>query len=169
MLRDAQCLQWEIYGRDKCHESVSSAAPSPTNHHCGIRAHPGGIKPHRSPRDLEDPQEPYAAEDGDTERRHDSELHQDGLHDAATHHETVEAVKERHKVGLQPQAVHLHQHLQGEHGQEDFVGDVCGETEQQNLSDAGRPGGLGHEADQSGTNPGLRSASPAGCSAQRRW
>lgn len=107
-----------------------------SNHQCGILADLEGRGGQRdcSPRDFEDPQETYAAEDRDTERGHDGELHQDGLHDAATHHETVKAIKQGHKVGLQPQAVHLHEHLQREHCQENFVGNLCGEAEQQNLS-----------------------------------
>lgn len=107
---------------------------------CGrIQFNTSSLRNAGSPCDLEDPQESHAAEDRDTERGHDGELHQDGLHDAAAHHETVEAIKQRHKVGLQPQAVHLHEHLQGEHGQQNFVGNVCGETEQRILSDVGRP------------------------------
>lgn len=61
-----------------------------------------------SPCNLEDPKESYAAENRDAQRRHDGQLHQDGLYDASTHHETVKAVKQGHKVGLQPQTVHLH-------------------------------------------------------------
>lgn len=132
-----------------------------------------GTQRDRSPRDFEDPQETYAAEDRDTERGHDGELHQDGLHNPTAHHETVKAIKQGHKVGLQPQAVHLHEHLQGEHCQENFVGNLCGEAEQENLSNVGRPGGPSYEfyelADQSGTNPELQSASLAGCSARRQW
>lgn len=75
-----------------------------------------------SPCDLEDPKQSYAAEHRDAQRRHDGQLHQDGLYDASTHHEAVKAIKKRHKVGLQPQTVHLHKHLQGEHRQQNFVG-----------------------------------------------
>lgn len=80
-----------------------------------------------SPCDLEYPKESHTTEHRDAQGGHDGQLHQDGLHDASTHHETVEAVKQRHEVGLQPQTVHLHQHLQGEHCQENFVGYVCRE------------------------------------------
>lgn len=162
LLRDAQCLQ-----RGKTGHVTSSPrrAQIISVEFWLIR---GG-----SPRHFEDPQETYAAEDRDTKRGHDGELHQDGLHDAAAHHETVKAIKQGHKVGLQPQAVHLHEHLQGEHCQENFVGNLCGEAEQQNFSNVGDPGGPGYEfyelADQSGTDPELRSASLVGCSARRQW
>lgn len=62
---------------------------------CGhIQSNTSSLRNSGSPCDLEDPQESYAAEDRDTERRHDGELHQDGLHDATAHHETVEAIKQ---------------------------------------------------------------------------
>lgn len=76
------------------------------------------------PGDLKDPQETNAAEDGDAKWRHDLQLHQDGLHDAATHHETVEAVEQRHKISLQPQTVHLNQHLTREHRQQHLIGHI---------------------------------------------
>lgn len=78
-----------------------------------------------SPCDLKDPKESYTAENRDAQRRHDGQFYQDSLYDASTHHEAVKAVKQGHKVGLQAQAVHLYKHLQGEHGQENFVGYVC--------------------------------------------
>ena len=49
---------------------------------------------------LKDPQESYAAQDGNAKRGHDLCLHQDGLQDPPPHHKAVKAVEERHKVGL---------------------------------------------------------------------
>lgn len=57
----------------------------------------------------------------------DPGLHQDGLQDATTHDEAVEAVEQGHEVGLQPQAVRLEQHLRREQGQQRLVGRVCGD------------------------------------------
>lgn len=81
-----------------------------------------------SPCHLEDPQQADAAQHRDAQRRHDLQLHQDGLHDAAAHHEAVEAVKERHEIMSQSQTVHLQQHLHGEQRQQHLVGDVCRDT-----------------------------------------
>lgn len=76
------------------------------------------------PRDFEDPQQADTAEHRDAQRGHDLQLHQDGFSDASAHHEAVEAVKQRHKVGLQSETVHLHQHLAGEQGEQHLVGNV---------------------------------------------
>lgn len=66
-----------------------------------------------SPCDLEDAQQADAAQHRDPQWRHDVQLHQDGLHDAPTHHEAVETIEERHEVMSQPETVHLQQHLHG--------------------------------------------------------
>lgn len=76
------------------------------------------------PRDFEDPQQADAAKHGDAQWGHDLQLHQDRLGDASAHHEAVEAVEQRHKVGLQSETVHLHQHLAGEQGEQHLVGNV---------------------------------------------
>lgn len=77
-----------------------------------------------APGDFEDSQQPDAAQHGDAQRGHDLHLHQHRLQDPAAHHEAVKAIEERHKIGLQAQAVHLQQHLHREEGEEDLVGDV---------------------------------------------
>lgn len=162
-----------VEGNNKSCDLVTKKEHRSTGVESGLIQAEGGRQSDRSPRDFEDAQETYAAEDRDAKRGHDGELHQDGLHDPAAYHETVKAVKQGHKVGLQPQAVHLHEHLQGEHRQENFVGNLCGEAERQNLSNVGPPRGSGYEfcelVDQSRTHPELRSASLAGCSARRQW
>lgn len=78
-----------------------------------------------SPCHLEDPQQTDAAQHRDPQRRHDLQLHQDGLHDATAHHEAVETIKERHKVMGQTQTVHLQQHLHRKERQQHLVGNVC--------------------------------------------
>lgn len=80
-------------------EAFKSSLSHPLNKHTTLC---------RSPCDLEDPKESYTAENRDAQRRHDGQFHQDSLYDASTHHETVKAVKQGHKVSLQPQAVHLY-------------------------------------------------------------
>ena len=64
-----------------------------------------------SPCDLEDPEKADTAEHRDAQRRHDGQLHQDGLCDASTHYKAVKAVEQGHEVGLQAQTVHLGHHL----------------------------------------------------------
>lgn len=81
------------------------------------------------PRHPEDPEQADAAQHGDAQGGHDLHLHQDGFHDPPAHHETVEAVEERHKVVSQAQTVHLQQHLHGEERQQHLVGDVCREKQ----------------------------------------
>lgn len=80
--------------------------------------------------DLEDPQEADAAEHGDAQGCHGARLHQQELQDAAAHHEAVKAVEDGHEVLAQAQPVHLHQHLNGEEGQQHPVGDICGSAAQ---------------------------------------
>lgn len=80
-----------------------------------------------SPCDLEDPQQADAAQHRDPQRRHDPQLHQDGLHDAAAHHKAVESIEECHEVMGQTQTVHLQQHLHSEQRQQHLVGNVCRE------------------------------------------
>ena len=91
----------------------------------GRKASKEGRGGRHAPCDLKYPQEAHATQHGDAQRRHDLGLHQDGLQDAAAHDEAVEAVEERHEVGLQAQAVHLEQHLRREQGQQRLVGRVC--------------------------------------------
>lgn len=88
-----------------------------------------------SPSDFKDAEQTDATEHGDAERRHDLQLHEDGLHNAAAHHKAVKAVKQRHEIRLQTQAVHLNQHLTGEHGQQHLVGYICVERSQSETSD----------------------------------
>lgn len=77
-----------------------------------------------SPGDFEQAQQSYAAEDRDPHDGHDTHVYQNDLQDTSGHHEAVEAIEQRHEVGGQAQSVHLHEHLQGEHGQQQFVGVV---------------------------------------------
>lgn len=75
--------------------------------------------------DLEEPQEADTAEHRDAQGRHGSRLHQQDLQDAAAHHEAVEAVEDGHEVLAQAQPVHLHEHFDGEEGQQHAVGNIC--------------------------------------------
>lgn len=85
---------------------------------------PNGEKRSHIPGDLENPEQPHTSQHGDAQGRHDLRLHQDGLQDAPAHNETVKAVEEGYKVGLQTQAVHLQEHFRREKGQEGLVGRV---------------------------------------------
>ena len=87
-----------------------------------------------SPCDLEDPEQADTAEHGDAQRRHDGQLHQDGLGDASTHHEAVKSVEQGHKVGLQAQTVHLGHHLTRKHAQQNLVCHVWKHAGQREVS-----------------------------------
>lgn len=79
----------------------------------------------RSLGDLEDPKEADATQHRNAQGGHGTRLHQQDLQDSAAHHEAVEAVEDGHEVLAQAQPVHLHQHLDGEEGQQHAVGNVC--------------------------------------------
>ena len=77
------------------------------------------------PCELEQPQETCASEHADAKRWQHVCVDEDRLDDAEDDDETVEAVEEGHHVALETKAVHLDQHLQREHDDEERVGDLC--------------------------------------------
>lgn len=108
-------------------QTTGDGAPvEQTRHAMGV----GPLEPHppsrRSLGDLEDPEEADTAQHGDAQGAHGARFHQQDLQDAAAHHEAVEAVEDGHEVLAQTQPIHLHQHLDGEEGQQHAVGYVCG-------------------------------------------
>lgn len=74
----------------------------------------GPILKDRLPCRLEDAEKSGATQDADPELRHDARVREYRFDDAADDDEAVEAVEQRHEVPLQADAVHLHQHLDGE-------------------------------------------------------
>lgn len=76
------------------------------------------------PCDFEDSQQADTAEHRDTERGHDFQLHQNRFSDSATHHEAVKTVKQRNKIGLEPETVHLDEHFTREQGKKHLVGHI---------------------------------------------
>lgn len=74
--------------------------------------------------DFEQAEQADAAQHGDAHDGHDVHVDQDELQHAGGDHKAVEAVEQRHEVGGQTQGVHLHEHLNGKHGQQELVGVV---------------------------------------------
>lgn len=75
-----------------------------------------------SPGNFEDAEETDTAQHRYTNRWDNVHLHEYCLEYPTTHHKAVKPIKERYEVDLEAEAVHLHQHLQGEQGQQDLVG-----------------------------------------------
>lgn len=80
------------------------------------------LKTTNLPGDFEDAEETDAAQHGYTNTWDHIQFHKHSLEDPTTHHKAVKPIKESYEVDLEAEAVQLHQHLQGEQGQQDLVG-----------------------------------------------
>lgn len=112
LLREVQCLR--VKRREGVRPESCEGGDSRAN----------ASTPTFLPGHFEDPQEAHTPEHRDPQGRHELQFHQDGFRDPPTYHKAIKAVEEGDKVSLEAQAVHLHQHLTGEQGQEDFVRDI---------------------------------------------
>lgn len=75
--------------------------------------------------DLEDTQQPDAAQHRNTERRHDVRVGQHHFDDAAKNDKAIESIEQWHEVSLKAQTVHFQDHLHGKQCDKEHVRGLC--------------------------------------------